>query len=303
MRINDEITIVTAFFDIGRKNFNELPRSNDKYLEYFKFWSRMKNKLIIYTDSVMGPKAMKVREEFGLKDKTKLVIIDDISTIDSDLLNKMKKIDNEPNFINFRYNPNVAENNSLYNYVMLLKAWCIKDAVDKKYAFGQIAWLDFGYNHGGDVFTQPEEFDFEWKYKFEDKVTFFALKEDDNEPIFKKVQSLDPIIMGAPFIVFDHYADKLWNLEKECMNELLDIGFTDDDQLVNLMMVRKQPLMFDVKLSDWFMPLKEYGGNHLTTKNTNRVYKKNLLYKYRVIKRNYRYIKRFKKLFLKDYLD
>ena len=117
----DEITIVTAFFDIGRKDFKELPRSNE-YLEHFKFWARMKNNLIIYTDSVMGPKALKVREEFGLADKTELVIIDDISTIDPDLLNRMKKIDGSKAFLNFRYNSNAAENDAFYNYVMLLKA-------------------------------------------------------------------------------------------------------------------------------------------------------------------------------------
>ena len=298
----DKITIVTAFFDIGRTNFKEIPRSNDKYLEHFKFWARMKNDVVIYTDSVMGPKAMKVREEFGLKDKTKLVIIDDISTIDKELLERMRTIDNDKTFLSFRYNPNSAENNSLYNYVMLLKAWCIKDAVDKGLAKGQIAWLDFGYNHGGDRFTDPMDFDFEWKYSFEDKITYFALKEDDGEPIFKKVQSLDPIIMGAPFICPSKYANTLWELEKECMNELLDIGFTDDDQLIMLMSYRKRKELFDFKICDWFMPIRDFGGEHLKYQSLPRA-KRNLLYEYRVMKRNRRYLKRFKKEFLKDYLD
>lgn len=297
----NEITIVTAFFDIGRTNFKELPRSNDKYLEHFKFWARMKNNLVIYTDSVMGPKAMKVREEYGLKDKTKLVIIDDISTIDNDLLTRMQKIDNSKPFLNYRYNPNATENNGFYNYVMLLKTWCIKDAVDNGVT-GQVAWLDFGYNHGGDVFTDPLDFDYEWKYNFEDKVTYFALKEDDGEPIFKKVASLDPVIMGAPFVVSSKYANELWELEKECMNSLLDVGFTDDDQLIMLMAYRKKPSMFDIKLSNWFMPLKDFGGEHLKSKELPKP-KKNLLYKYRVWKRNRMYLKRFKKEFLKDYLD
>ena len=297
----NDITIVTAFFDIGRKDFKQLPRSNDKYLEHFKFWARIKNKLIIYTDSVMGPKALKVREEFGLRDKTELVIIDDISAIDKELLDRMQKIDNNNQFMNFRYNANAPENNALYNYVMLLKSWCIKDAVDNG-ATGQIAWIDFGYNHGGDVFIDPTDFDFEWKYKFENKVTYFALKEDDKEPIFKKIQSLDPIIMGAPFIVPSKYANELWELEKECMGSLLDVGFTDDDQLIMLMATRKKPEMFDIKISGWFMPLKDFGGSHLKYKELPKP-KKNLLYKYRVIKRNRNYLKRFKSEFLKDYLD
>ena len=297
----DKITIVTAFFDIGRKDFKELPRSNDKYLEYFKFWARIKNDLVIYTDSVMGPKAMKVREEFGLKDKTKLVIIDDISTIDKELLERMQTIDGSKSFLNFRYNPNATENNGFYNYVMLLKAWCIKDAADKGVK-GQIAWLDFGYNHGGKRFIDPLDFDFEWKYDFGNKITCFALKEDDGEPIFKKIQSLEPTIMGAPFIVPSEYANTLWELEKECMNELIDVGFTDDDQLIMLMAYRKNKEMFDIKISDWFMPIRDFGGTHLKYKELFQA-KKNLLYRYRVIKRNRNYLKRFKSEFFKDYLD
>ena len=297
----DKITIVTAFFDIGRKDFKELPRSNDKYLEYFKFWARIKNDLVIYTDSVMGPKAMKVREEFGLKDKTKLVIIDDISTIDKELLEKMHTIDGSKSFLNFRYNPNATENNSFYNYVMLLKAWCIKDAVDNGVK-GQIAWLDFGYNHGGKRFIDPLDFDFEWKYDFNEKITYFALKEDDGEPIFKKIQSLEPTIMGAPFIVPSKYANTLWELERACMNELIDVGFTDDDQLIMLMSYRKNKDIFDIKISDWFMPIRDFGGTHLKYKELPKT-KKDLLYRYRVIKRNRNYLKRFKSEFFKDYLD
>ena len=37
MKNNNELTIVTSFFDIGRKDFKEFSRSNEQYLEYFKF--------------------------------------------------------------------------------------------------------------------------------------------------------------------------------------------------------------------------------------------------------------------------
>ena len=44
---------------------------------------------------------------------------------------------------------------------MLLKQWCVKDAVEKGIAKGMIAWIDFGYNHGGKYYLKKEEFDFE----------------------------------------------------------------------------------------------------------------------------------------------
>ena len=44
-----EITLVSAFFDIGRGNLAdaELARGVDKYFEYIMTWARMKNQLII----------------------------------------------------------------------------------------------------------------------------------------------------------------------------------------------------------------------------------------------------------------
>ena len=38
-----DITIVTAYFDIGRGNWNNSERGNNKYINYFKFWARIKN--------------------------------------------------------------------------------------------------------------------------------------------------------------------------------------------------------------------------------------------------------------------
>lgn len=54
-----ELTIVTAFFDIGRKNLKDAPRSNQKYAEFFKFWARIKNKIVVYTDSAMAKEVKK----------------------------------------------------------------------------------------------------------------------------------------------------------------------------------------------------------------------------------------------------
>ena len=63
----NEITIVTAFFDIGRKNFETYPRSNENYLEYFKIWARMKNNLIVYTNVSMAEKVRKFRREIRIR--------------------------------------------------------------------------------------------------------------------------------------------------------------------------------------------------------------------------------------------
>lgn len=302
----NELTIVTAFFDIGRKNFKDMPRSNKKYAEFFKFWARIKNKIIVYTDSVMAMEVKKIRKEFGLLDRTYVVVIDDISTIEPELLSKMEKVSEDQKFLDFRYMENSADNNAKYDYIMLLKSWCLKDCVERKLATGMLAWLDFGYNHGGKTYPNKEEFNFLWKTDLpKNKVTMFIKKEDDKKPIFQIVQSYEVYVMGAPFIVPSSLATRLWEEEKSAMLSLLDCGFMDDDQTIMLMVSRNTDFVNLVKSEGWNLALKENGGEHLTviSQNSNYSLKDKLLYKYRVYKRNKKCINRLKKLFYKDYLD
>ena len=39
----NEISIVTWFFDIGRKDWKGFERDNNTYANYFKFWARLNN--------------------------------------------------------------------------------------------------------------------------------------------------------------------------------------------------------------------------------------------------------------------
>ena len=307
MKKNQELTVITAFFDIGRKDFSEFSRSNEQYLEYFKFWARIKNNIVVYTNSVMAKKVEEVRKKFGLLDKTKIVIINDFLAIEPELYKEMEKIANNQTFLLYRYIDNPADNNAKYDYVMLLKSWCMKDAVEKGYAKGQLAWIDFGFNHGGKVYTKPEEFDFLWKTNLpEDKITLFSIKEDDQKPLFQIIQSYNTYIMGALYIVPSNLAKQFWLDNKEAMQNLIDFGFIDDDQTLLLMISRKYKERYQVIKSDWFMPLKEFGGEHLTIKekeNKKQSLKDRIITKLRIIKRNYNCSKRLKKIFYKKTIE
>ena len=296
-----EITIVTAFFDINRKNYKENSRTNEEYAKFFEFWARIRNNIIVYTDSNMAKKVESIRKKFNLIDKTQIVIVDDVTTIEPDFLSRMKSC-RTTDFLNFRYIDNNADNDPYYNYIMFLKSWFVKDAVEKGYAKGLIAWLDFGFNHGGAVFPNEEEFDYLWEVNLPmDKITMFSFNDDDNKPIFRIVESYDVYIMGAPFIVPDKLAKKFWDLIKRSMDSLLNCGFIDDDQTLMLMASRIDPSLFNIIKSTWFMPLKICGGNHLNMRvqNNKISLKDKILHKYRVIKRNRRHTKNLKKMFNK----
>lgn len=302
-----ELTIVTAFFNVGRENFSVMARTNQKYVEFFKFWARIQNNLVIYTDKDTAKEVLKVRRDFGLEEKTKIIEIDDVYALEADLYEKMNKVASNQEFLDYRYVGEFAENNAKYDYIVLMKAWFIKDAVEKGYARGMIAWIDFGFNHGGKTYLKPEEFDFLWETTLpNDKVTIFSKIDDDNKSIFRVIQSYETYIMAGVFMVPSELASPFWEELKKDMEAILMCGFVDDEQTIMLMAARNCNFINVVRSSDWSMALKENGGEHLTVKEKGAArlsFKDKLLYKYRVNKRNKNSIKKLKRLFTKNYLD
>lgn len=261
-----EITLVTAFFDIGRKDFNSIPRTNQEYLNYFKVWGKMKNKIVVYTNSTMAKEVKKYREEWGLLDKTIIIEMENELEIEKEILEQMKEISTNEYFLNYRKIKNAISNNYKYDYIMLLKYWCLYDAVKNKYVNGIVSWMDFGFNHLDDCYTNPEEFNFEWKTELEEKIHLFTLGEITTKPIFELVRTLEDNVMGCLIILPSKYCEEFWKLVLQSMNELLNVGFIDDDQLLLVMAYRKHPEIFELHKSDWFLPLKEHGASHLTVK-------------------------------------
>ena len=83
-----EPIIVTAFWDVGRSKNCEIPRSNERYYKEFAAWARIKNRLIVYTDQYSADTIKKIRSEYGLSEKTE-VIVNDIFEVENDILKKM----------------------------------------------------------------------------------------------------------------------------------------------------------------------------------------------------------------------
>jgi protein YibB len=275
-----EITIVTAFFDIGRAEFKNthLTRTNEQYFEYFRFWARMKNKLIVYTDSISAQRVKNIRKEFGLEGKTIVITIDNVYEIEPDIYKCMLKVSESLDFKSFRYFENAMSNRANYDYVMLMKYWCMKRTVEQNLADGMIAWMDFGFNHGGKCYINPEEFDFEWKFDFNSKIQIFSFRLPDTVSGVTSLQFLFDTIMGCPVLCPSQYCEDLWVLVKDAMEALLMIDCIDDDQQLLLMAYKRRSDLFEVHKSNWFMPLKEYGGEHLTVRETTLQKQEKILY-------------------------
>ena len=87
-----EITLVTAYFDINRKNWTGFERDSNKYINYFNFWAKIKNKLIIYTQPQFAEKLYNIRKSFNLEKQTQIITIDNPIDYNKDLYQKIKKV-------------------------------------------------------------------------------------------------------------------------------------------------------------------------------------------------------------------
>lgn len=270
-----EVTIVTAFFDVGRKEWKGFERDNNKYIEYFRFWARIQNKLIVYTDQETAEKVLEIRDSFNLKDRTKVVIIDDVYTLEPEVYKAIENALSNESAVKFRDMPNNPEAwNPRYDYVTFLKPYFVADAIRRNFADGVVSWLDFGYNHAGEICTEVNEFNFLWQFDCSTRIHMFATEELDDMPVFEIVRTMRAYIAGAIMLGPANLWSEFAQLYKESMLHLTHCGFADDDQTLSVMAYRKKPELFEIHfVEDFFSGLKQVGGEHLTIKKIKKQYK------------------------------
>ncbi len=283
-----DITIVTAYFDIGRNNWKGYERNNNKYIQYFKFWAKIRNNIIVYTNKDLVEKIYEIRNNYGLKERTKVIAIEDIHDIDTLLYKKMKEVMANEISLNFHFHKEIKRPeawNVEYNYVTFLKYYFVNKAITDFKLNGLISWLDFGFNHGGNLgLIDSDDFDFHWKYNFSKKIHLFAVKKINKErPIFDIIRNLDTYIMGGIMIAPSDMWGTFYNLTRQSMINLLECGFCDDDQTIALMAYYKKSDLFEIHdINFWFDGIKNFGGEHFKfDKNKKIINKKYKEYKYR----------------------
>lgn len=78
-----DISIVTAFFDIGRSEWSfggqsSFRRSNEQYLRWFANLAPLKNSMVIFTEQQFADQVMALRRENELESATNVMVIDDL---------------------------------------------------------------------------------------------------------------------------------------------------------------------------------------------------------------------------------
>ena len=256
-----EVTIVTGFFDIGRKDWGKFSRDNQKYVDYFRFWARMQNKVIIYTNPGMEESIREACREFNREDRTEIIVVEDVTQFDAEVFQAMEKALSHPLAVKFRLMPQNPEcHSAYYDFIMFVKPFLVQDAIKRGLADGTIAWMDFGYNHGGEYYADPKEFDFLWTVQLaEDKVHLFTVSDLDDMPIFEIVRQMPVYITGGMVIASARLWPQLAALYHRSAMALAYCGFADDDQTLSIMSCRMAPELFElhpINPESWFQPLE-----------------------------------------------
>lgn len=260
-----ELTLVTAYFNIGRENWTGFNRGDENYISYFKHWARIRNKLIVYTAPFFVNRVMEVRATFGLQDRTTVIPIEDVTQCAPDLYQSIKTtMSNKESWLFHKKLDHPESWNYDYNYVTGLKPYWVCDAIQRGLVDGTAAWIDFGYDHGGEEFPNSEDFDFLWQYDFEPLIHIALAKNLDKKPIFKIVQDMDTYTRGNITVAPLPLWKILWDDTAHAIRTLSECGLADDDQTLMVMAYRKHPKLFSPHMTSyWGEFLKRYGNMNL----------------------------------------
>jgi protein YibB len=264
----NEITIVTAFFDIGRSNWTPdkglphyLHRTTETYMQRFGHMAKLNNPMIIFTSKEFAKDI-----EFIRQNKPTDVLVVDFENNFTKLRNEIQKIQNNTEFQS-KINPMQVKNpeywSADYVLVNMLKSSFVNQAIKQDLVKTDlVAWLDFGYCREESTRNGVES----WQYPFDtNKIHFFNLKDWKNGTYIENVIFNNDVHITGPCIVA---GKQMWPaleaLVHHNLEELFKNNLVDDDQTLLLMSYLQKPELFElhkVNSNDWFIVFKEYNVN------------------------------------------
>lgn len=248
--MNTNLSIVTAFFDIGRGNWtvNEgfphyIKRSREVYLERFELLQQLHTDITVFTSSDLVDE---VKKTVRYKSEPVNIVVVDLKKKFGGMRDNIAKIQQLEEFQN-RINHNQKSNPEYrvpeYVLVTNLKAFFANKACELNLPKqDMVAWIDFGYCRKLDDLPST----LEWNYDFDTKkIHLFSYKEiDKNRPIDDVIFNNDVYILGAKVVASKQMWPIIKNLMDECHSDLAKNNLVDDDQGLWLMSYLKKPDVF-----------------------------------------------------------
>jgi protein YibB len=261
----NDITIVTAFFDIGRGDWTPdkglphyLQRTTKTYLERFGHMAKLENNMVVYTSKELLPEV-----EFLRQDRPTEILTLDFDNSFKELRESISKIQKDSNYQS-KIDPMHVRNPEYWsaNYVLvnLLKSSFVNRAIETNLIKDDlVAWLDFGYCRDESTLNKVKK----WSYPFnKDKIHFFNIKDFKEGSYIQDIIANNDVHITGPCIVA---GKEMWpvleNLVYHNTRELIKNNLIDDDQTLLLMSYLAKPELFElhkVSNDDWFIVFKDY---------------------------------------------
>lgn len=254
---DDDISIVTAFWDIGRGDWTAekgfpayVPRTTDTYVERFGYLASLENEMVIYTSPDLEPRVAELRK--GKEGKTRIIPIA-LADIFPERRTAIQRVQNDPAYKS-KINPALLRNPEYFSpdYVLVtnLKAYFTAHAVQNNLVKNrQVAWLDFGYCRSMDSLGGSNH----WRYEFTPgKIHYFTFGDcPEGYPISEFVYNNIVLVCGAAVVAEKPLWLALAQLMNKAADDLLQNNLVDDDQTLFLMASLYRPDLFEMhKISD-----------------------------------------------------
>lgn len=269
--MNPNMTIVTAFFDVGRGDVppvvrgRQVPayqkRTFDEYFYYFNMLAAMKNDMVIYTEPRFVDTINKLRSNHGNVKNTRVVVYENGLESFDFITKLLENTLNSEEYVSKIDNPHLIEYwNAKYNLVNFLKSHFVAQAYENGFInTNKAAWIDFGYVRTPNSLPPS----LVWDYDFDvNKIHLFNLKDIEPErPVEDIIKTGDVYIMGCHIVAGSHMWSRLKDLVFDNVAGLLERNLTDDDQTMLLLSYLQESNIFElhsVDPSNWFIIFNKF---------------------------------------------
>ncbi|CAG9537096.1 unnamed protein product [Cercopithifilaria johnstoni] len=250
--------IVTALFDIGRGKWPRYTRTYEQYMHYLKNLLKLKNCLVIYTDTKGAQFVRQMRNshntqifEMSMHDLPLYRYRDEMESI-------IRREQEDWQFgPKTRYHPEA--NSADYNIIVNSKPYFLYNAtLSSRFRASNrmFAWFDAGYGHGREGIIPNH---CHWQPNLRrNRMTIIKLTPTHDKVSRYSITDLyrvDWVVLSGGFIAGDsHTINRFYRFYQKSFMELLDSGRIDDDQTVLTLMLKHYATLFNPITSngDWY---------------------------------------------------
>lgn len=249
-----KISIVTAFYDIGRGNWNGwIQRTTDTYFERFSHLLSLDNDITVFTSPDLVDRLKDLTKNRAAK--TNIVAYDLFSEC-AGVVEEIRKVQESPD-----YQSQIApEHKDMPEYwspefifVNIFKPSFVRRAIDMELCDNDlVAWIDFGYCRSPAALGGHTT----WSYDFDPtKIHMFAVREVPLDLNAAHLMTHNEVyIIGTYYVAHKSLWAEMERLMYVNFREKLSQQLVDDDQSFLVMCYQSKPELFEIHQlhGEWF---------------------------------------------------